>query len=96
MVLQSSTNPRDGPGSGSYPWSAIASESWSFGVSSVEQLHVVIATVSFLFNLKSLEDKLNTVALFSWDHPLTVWRTRVVIVSKLGMWVKVLSFHLGF
>lgn len=74
----------------SYPWTAEATESMWVGVVPVVQLDVVITTVSFLLYLKRNEAQLDAVALFGRQQPLAVCVTRVIIVSKLRVRVKVL------
>lgn len=76
----------------SYPWATVTPQSGRLGVRPVEQLHVVVAAVCLLFNLKGLEYKLHTVAFLCWDHPLAVGSPGVVVVPKLGMWEQVLGF----
>lgn len=76
----------------SHPRATVTSKPWRFGVSSIEQLHVVIATVCLLLNFKGLKDELYAIAFFCWDHPLTVRTPWVVVVPKLCMWKQVLGF----
>lgn len=76
----------------SHPRAAVTSEPGRFGVSSIKQLHVVIATVRLLLDLKRLEDELHAVAFLGWDHPLTVGTPRVVVVPELCVWEQVLGF----
>lgn len=76
----------------SHPWATVTSQPWRFGVSTVEELHVVVAAVRLLFYLKGLEDELHAVAFLRRDHPLTVGGSRVVIVPKLSVWEQVLGF----
>lgn len=68
-----------------HPRSTVAAQPGGLGVSSVVQLHVIIAAVRFLLDLKHLEDDLHAVALLSGDHPQTVRAAGVVVISKLGM-----------
>lgn len=76
----------------SHPWATVTPQSGRLGVSPVEQLHVVVAAVCLLFNLKGLEYKLHAVAFLCRDHPLAVGSPGVVVVPKLGVWEQVLGF----
>lgn len=76
----------------SYPWATVTSQPWRLGVRSIEELHVVVAAVRLLLNLKGLEDELHAVAFLRRDHPLTVGGSGVVIVPKLCMREQVLGF----
>ena len=85
-LLYSSTGP--------YPRSAVAAQFGGLDVSAIEELHVVVAAVCLLLDLKGLEDELHAVALLRRDHPQAVTRPGVVIVSVLGVGVQVFGLHL--
>lgn len=77
-----------------YPRTTEATQPVWVCVVSIIQLDVVITAVGFFLHLKRYKAELNAIALFSGQQPLTVCVTRVVIISKLGMGVKV--FLTGF
>lgn len=78
-----------------YPWTTVTSKPWRLRVGPVKKLHVVVAAVCLLFNLKGLEDELHPVAFLCWNHPLTVRRSGIVIVPELGVGEQVLGFDFG-
>lgn len=77
-----------------YPWTTEATQPVWICIVSIIQLDVVVTTVSLFLHLKRHEAELNAVALLGGQQPLTVSVTWVIIVSKLGVGVKV--FLTGF
>ena len=80
---------------GIYPRATVASQSGGLGIGAVKQLHVVVAAVGLLLDLEGLEDELHAVALLRRDHPLTVRRSGVVVVTELGVGEQVFGLDLG-
>lgn len=78
-----------------HPRSTVASQPGRLGVCAVVQLHVIVAAVGFLLDLKHLEDDLHAVTFLSRDHPQTVRAAGIVVISKLGMRVQILCLDLG-
>ncbi len=77
-----------------YPRPTVTSQPGRFDISAIKQLHVVIAAVSFLLSLKGVEDELHPVALLRWDHPLAVWCSGIVVVTKLCVGIQILGLYL--
>ena len=66
------------------------------GVVAVVQLDVVVPAVGLLLHLEGDEAELDAVALLRRQQPLTVRVTGVVVVSELGVGVKVLLTDVCF
>lgn len=68
-----------------YPWATEASQAGCSAVVTIINFHVVVPTVSLLLDVKYLEYQLHPIAIFSYNHPVTVGLTWIVVVPKLSM-----------
>ena len=78
-----------------HPGAAEAAEPGRRAVIAVERLHVVVAAVGLLLDLKRAEDQLHAVAVLRHDHPVAAGLARVVVVPKLGMGIELFGLHFG-